>query len=107
MDKEFQQWISGTVPLAPSGFETKILTDRMEGERIFADRIEIWPQNKARMTLGVDDPGRKVPFLCISLKFCWAQLAVRRGHRVCLCRSGYEDDTQAYQALYPPMILVH
>ena len=104
--KEFQHWISGTVPPGPESFEVKILSDKTDnGTHIQLIELSFGPQNKARMTLELMMPEGKGPFPVYLTQWNsrnWAQLAVRRGYIGCVyAAADTKDDTQAYQALYP------
>jgi pimeloyl-ACP methyl ester carboxylesterase len=104
--KEFQHWISGTVPPAPKSFDSKILTDRMEeGTHIQTIEMRFGPENKARMRFELMIPEGKGPFpvyMTQGYHRGWAQLAVRRGYIGCVyAAADGADDTQEYQALYP------
>lgn len=104
--KEFQHWVSGIAPSAPSDFETIILSDKMEeGTHIQLIELKFGPQHKAHMTLELMIPTGNGPFPVYLTQWShrnWAQLAVRRGYIGCVYAASDErDDTQAYQDLYP------
>ena len=104
--KEFQHWISGTVPPPPKTFTSRILSDRMEdGTHIQMVEMRFGPENKAKMTFELMIPSGKGPFpvyMTQGYHRGWAQLAVRRGYIGCVyAATDGTDDTQAYQALYP------
>ena len=104
--KEFQHWISGTVPPPPKTFESTILSDRMEeGTQIQLIEMKFGPDNKARMRFELMIPKGSGPFpvyMTQGYHRGWAQVAVRRGYIGCVyAATDGNDDTQAYQALYP------
>ena len=104
--KEFQHWVSGTVPPAPKSFESKILSDKTEdGTRLQIVEMSFGPGNKAKMTMELMIPEGKGPFPVYMIQWSqrdWAQLAVRRGYIGCVyAGADTKDDTQAYQAIYP------
>ncbi|MEP7108070.1 MAG: alpha/beta hydrolase [Ferruginibacter sp.] len=104
--KEFQHWVSGTIPPSPGSFETTVLSDKMEGgTHIQTIVLRFGPGNKARMTLELMIPEGKGPFPVYLTQWNqrnWAQLAVRRGYIGCVYAAADDkDDTQDYQAFYP------
>jgi pimeloyl-ACP methyl ester carboxylesterase len=104
--KEFQHWISGTVPPPPKSFESTILSDTMEdGTHIQKIEMRFGPENKARMRFELMIPQGKGPFpvyMTQGYHRGWAQVAVRRGYIGCVyAAADGDDDTQAYQDLYP------
>lgn len=104
--KEFQHWVSGTIPAPPKNMEAVILTDRMEGgTRLQTVELRFGPENKARMNLELMIPEGQGPFPVYMTQWnhrSWAQLAVRRGYIGCIyAASDGKDDTQDYMALYP------
>ncbi len=110
--KEFQHWVSGTVPPAPKSFESKILSDRTEeGTHIQMIEMQFGPENKARMTIELMIPEGKGPFPVYMSQWSqrdWVQLAVRRGYIGCVyAAADNKDDTQAYQSLYPDYDFSH
>ncbi len=104
--KDFQYWVSGTVPPAPKTYERTILSDWIEGKtHIQMVELKFGPGNKARMTLELMIPEGTGPFPVYLTQWnhrSWAQLAVRRGYIGCIyAASDGKDDTQDYLALYP------
>lgn len=104
--REFQHWISGTIPPAPQNMESRILSDRNENEtHIQMIELRFGPDRKAKMTFELMVPQGKGPFPVYMTQWThrnWAQLAVRRGYIGCVYAAADDhDDTQAYQAIYP------
>ena len=104
--KEFQHWVSGTVPPAPKSFESKIISDKTEdGTHLQVIEMRFGPENKAKMTIELMIPEGKGPFPVYMSQWSqrdWVQLAVRRGYIGCIyAGADNKDDSQAYQALYP------
>ena len=104
--REFQHWISGTIPPPPQNIESRILSDRNEdGTRIQIIELRFGPDRKAKMTFELMVPQGKGPFPVYMTQWThrnWAQLAVRRGYIGCVYAAADDhDDTQAYQAIYP------
>ena len=104
--KEFQHWVSGTVPPPPKSIKAEILSDKTEyGTRIQMVELRFGPQDKAKMTLELMIPEGKGPFPVYMTQWNhrgWAQLAVRRGYIGCVyAASDSKDDSQDYMFLYP------
>ncbi len=104
--KEFQHWVSGTVPPPPEHVEATVLSDKMEGgTHVQMVELRFGPQYKARMTLELMVPEGNGLFPVYLTQWShrnWAQLAVRRGYIGCVYAAADDkDDTQDYQALYP------
>ena len=104
--KEFQHWISGTIPPAPQNLKAEILSDKTEnGARLQVIELTFGPQNKAHMTLELMIPEGKGPFPVYMTQWnyrSWAQIAARRGYIGCVFQACDEvDDTQDYMTLYP------
>ena len=104
--KEFQHWVSGTIPPPPKTFESKILSERKEnGTIIQIIEMRFGPENKARMTIELMIPEGKGSFPVYMTQWSqrnWAVLAVRRGYIGCVyAAADTKDDTQAYQSIYP------
>lgn len=103
---QFQHWISGTIPPPPSNMVSNIISDRMESNtRIQVIELRFGPDHQAKMTLELMIPegsGRLPVYMTQSTHRNWAQLAVRRGYIGCVyAAADGNDDTQAYQSLYP------
>jgi len=104
--KQYQHWISGTVPPAPTNMISQVLSDRKEnGVHIQIIELQFGPHHQAKMTLELMIPEGKQTFPVYMTQWThrnWAQLAVRRGYIGCVYAAADEkDDTQAYQVLYP------
>lgn len=104
--QEFQQWISGTVPPAPKDFKVTILKEFVEnGVQDQMIELHFGPQYKAKITFELMIPEGKGPFPVYMTQWThrhWAQIAVRRGYAGCVyAAADGNDDSQAYQALYP------
>ncbi|MFD2888472.1 alpha/beta fold hydrolase [Chitinophaga cymbidii] len=104
--KEFQHWVSGSIPPAPGNVKAQVLSDRMEGKvRVQMIRLQFGPQGRARMTLELMIPpgaGARPVYMTQWTHRSWAQLALRRGYITCVyAAADGMDDTEAYQALYP------
>ncbi len=106
--KEFQHWVTGTIPPAPTNLKAEILSDKKEnGARLQVIELTFGPQNKAHMTLELMIPttAGPGPFPVYMTQWNyrnWAQIAVRRGYIGCIYQaSDGNDDTEDYMALYP------
>lgn len=104
--KQFQHWVSGTVPPAPTNMVSHILSDRTEnGTQIQVIELRFGTDHQAKMTFELMIPGGNGPFpvyMTQSTHRNWAQLAARRGYIGCVyAAADGNDDTQAYQSLYP------
>ena len=104
--KEFQHWISGTIPPPPNNLRAEILSDKTEDNtRLQMIVLHFGPQQKAKMTLELMIPAGKGPFpvyMTQGYHRGWAQLAVRRGYIGCVyAAADGNDDTEDYMALYP------
>ena len=104
--KEFQHWVTGTIPPAPTNLKAEILSDKKEnGARLQLIELTFGPQNKAHMTLELMIPEGLGPFPVYMTQWNyrnWAQVAARRGYIGCVYQaSDGNDDTEDYMALYP------
>jgi pimeloyl-ACP methyl ester carboxylesterase len=104
--KDFQHWISGTIPPPPNNIQAEIVSDKTEdGTRLQTIVLHFGPQHKAKMTLELMIPEGKGPFpvyMTQGYHRGWAQLAVRRGYIGCVyAAADGNDDTEEYMALYP------
>ena len=103
---QFRHWISGTPPPPPSNMVSTIISDRMEhNTRIQVIELRFGPEHQAKMTFELMIPAGSGPlpvYMTQSTHRNWAQLAVRRGYIGCVyAAADGNDDTQAYQSLYP------
>ncbi|MDP4186347.1 MAG: alpha/beta hydrolase, partial [Bacteroidota bacterium] len=104
--QQFQQWISGKIPPAPKDFKVNILRESVEnGVKDQMIELHFGPQYKAKITFELMIPEGKGPFPVYMTQWThrhWAQIAVRRGYVGCVyAAADGNDDSQAYQALYP------
>ncbi len=104
--KEFQHWVSGTVPPSPQNMESRVLSDKAEnGTRIQLIELRFGPQHRAKMTLELMIPLGKEKMPVYMTQWThrnWAELAVSREYIGCVyAAADGKDDTQAYQNLYP------
>lgn len=104
--KDFQRWISGTVPPPPGNMKSEIISDKNEdGTHLQMIVLHFGPEGKARMTLELMIPKGTGPFPVYMTQWThrgWAQLAVRRGYIGCVyAAADGKDDTEEYMALYP------
>ena len=103
--KQFQHWVSGSVPPPPTNMVSHIVSDRTDnGVQIQIVELHFGPDHQAKMAFELMIPDGKGPFpvyMTQSTHRNWAQLAVRRGYIGCIyAAADGNDDTQAYQALY-------
>ncbi len=104
--KQFQHWVSGNIPPAPTNMVSHIISDRNENDiHIQVIELRFGPDHQAKMNFELMVPPGIGPFpvyMTPSTHRNWAQLAVRRGYIGCVYEGADgNDDTQAYQALYP------
>lgn len=103
---EYQYWVSGRRPPAPTNLLYKIPEEREEnGARVQIVELHFGPGGKGKMTCELFVPSGKGPFpvyLTQGTHRDWAQLALRRGYLTCIyAASDIKDETQSYQVLYP------
>ena len=104
--KEYQHWISGERPPAPTNLSFTILKDRYENSvSVQVVELHFGPGEKGKMTCELFIPPGEGPFPVYMTQWThrdWAQLALRRGYLACVyAASDLKDDTWNYQALYP------
>ncbi|CAG4999547.1 hypothetical protein DYBT9275_02251 [Dyadobacter sp. CECT 9275] len=104
--RQFQHWVSGTVPPAPDNVKARTLSEKTEGStKIQMIELTFGKDGQAKMTFELMIPAGTGPFPVYMTPWThrnWAQLAVRRGYMACVyAGADSRDDTQAYQALYP------
>lgn len=104
--KEYQYWVTGQRPPAPTNLSYKILKEWKEnGASVQIVELHFGPGEKGKMTCELFVPSGKGPFpvyLTQGTHRDWAQLALRRGYLTCVyAASDIKDETQSYQALYP------
>jgi dienelactone hydrolase len=104
--KQYEYWVSGSVPPAPKTFYSKILSKSIEnGVKDEMIEITFGPGNKAKMTVELMIPpsGKPLPvFMTQWSQRGWAQIAVRRGYIGCVyAGADLKDDTKNYSEIYP------
>ena len=103
---QYQYWLSGVAPAAPTNLKSTIRSERKEGKtRIEMIDLHFGPEGKASLALEIMIPEGKGPFPVYLTQWDhrnWAQIAVRRGYlAVVYAAADSRDDTEAYQKLYP------
>ena len=104
--KEYQYWVSGQRPSAPTNLKYTILEDRYENS-VWIQTVELHfgPAGKGKMTCELLIPPGEGPFPVYLTQWThrdWAQLALKRGYMACIyAAADMKDDTWNYQALYP------
>ncbi len=103
--EQYQYWVSGSIPEAPSGFDSKILSEREEnGVIIRMVELQFGPEYKAKMTLELLIPPSDRPLPVFMTQWNhrgWAQVAVRRGYIGCVyAGADAKDDTENYSEIY-------
>ena len=104
--KQFQHWVSGTIPPPPDNMKVHVRSERKEGGTLIQlIELTFGKDDLAKMTFELMIPEGVGPFPVYMTPWThrnWAQLAVRRGYIACVyAGADTRDDTQAYQALYP------
>lgn len=105
MEEQLKYYITGTFPPSPTNLETKIISERKDGNvTLRMVELSFGPQQKAKLTLEVMiPPGRsKFPvFLTQWNHREWAQVAVRRGYIGCVyAGADAKDDTEEYSEIW-------
>lgn len=104
--QQYQQWIAGFAPPAPTNVKAKVLHESVEGG-VQKRMVELCfgPDEKAKMTLELLIPPSSKPqpvFLTQWNHRGWAQIAVKRGYIGCVyAGADSKDDTENYNAIYP------
>lgn len=104
--KEYQQWISGTVPPKPESFRIRVLEEKREG-KIVVRTVELnFGQNdlgKMTLKLMIPPTQEKLPVLMTQWNHeDWARVAVRRGYIGCIyAGADMKDDTRNYNEIFP------
>lgn len=103
--RQYQHWISGTVPPPPDNLEARILSERVEqGVTLRMVELSFGTEKKARMTLELMIPPSEKPlpvFLTQWNHRGWAQIAVRRGYIGCVfAGADVKDDTRNYNKIF-------
>jgi cephalosporin-C deacetylase-like acetyl esterase len=104
--KQYEHWISGSVPPAPKTFHSKILSESIQnGVKDQMIEVTFGPGGSAKMTFELMIPlsGKPLPvFMTQWSHRAWAQVAVRRGYIGCVyAGSDSKDDTRNYSEVYP------
>ncbi len=105
--EQYQYWVSGNMPPAPTNLEAHVLEDRVdpEGARVQMIELRFGPEHKGKMTFELIIPPGDEPrpvYLTQWNHRDWAQLAVRRGYIGCVyAGADVKDDSDSYHALYP------
>lgn len=103
--KQYQHWVSGTVPPAPASISVEVLSERTENNvKIRLVQLSFGPGNRAKMTLELMIPpsaGRLPVFMTQWNHRGWAQIAVRRGYIGCVyAGADGKDDTRNYNEIF-------
>ena len=103
--KQYQHWVSGSVPPAPKTFRVEILSERTEGlVKLRMIELSFGPGNKAKMTLELIIPPSDKPLPVFMTQWNhreWAQVAVRRGYIGCVyAGADSKDDTKNYNEIF-------
>ena len=103
---QYQYWLSGAAPPAPTNLKATIVSERREGKTLIQMAgLRFGPDNKGTLAVEIMIPEGKGPFPVYITQWDhrnWAQIAVRRGYiAVVYAAADSRDDTEAYQKLYP------
>ncbi|GAA4315521.1 alpha/beta fold hydrolase [Compostibacter hankyongensis] len=104
--KEYQHWISGSVPPPPKSFHASILKDTVEnGVRLRTVELRFGPEDRAKMTVELMIPPSAKPLPVFMTQWNhrgWAKIAVRRGYIGCVyAGADAKDDTRNYDQVFP------
>ncbi len=104
--EEYKHWISGNFPDPPKNLKSEILLDSVSNNvRIQKIKLSFGPSHLAVLHLELWIPVDKKNLPVFMTQFThkdWGRLAIRRGYAVCLYAANDDnDDTQAYQKIYP------
>lgn len=104
--KQYQHWVSGTVPPAPAQLRVEVLSEKKENNvTLRTVQLSFGPGNRAKMTLELMIPpsARRLPVFMTQWNHRgWAQVAVRRGYIACIyAGADGKDDTRNYQEVFP------
>jgi cephalosporin-C deacetylase-like acetyl esterase len=103
--RQYQHWVSGSVPPAPKTFHTKVLSERIEeGVKLRMVELSFGPNDKAKMTVELMIPPSDKPLPVFMTQWNhrgWAQVAVRRGYIGCMyAGADSKDDTKNYNEIF-------
>lgn len=104
--EQYKHWISGNFPAKPNNLKSEILLDSVaNGARIQKIRLSFGPSQSATIHLELWLPQGRQNLPVFMTQFThkdWGRLAIRRGYAVCVyAANDDEDDTQAFQKIYP------
>lgn len=104
--RQYQHWVSGSVPPSPKTFHVKVLTEKTEaGVKLRMVELSFGPGDKAKMRVELMMPpsGKTLPvFMTQWYHRGWAQIAVRRGYIGCVyAGADADDDTENYNEVFP------
>ncbi|GAA5219603.1 hypothetical protein GCM10025777_02330 [Membranihabitans marinus] len=104
--KNYQYWVSGSIPPPPDKFESEIISERIEnGVTLRMVKIRFGPGLGAEITIELMIPSGSGPFPVFMTQWNhrgWAQIAVRRGYIGCVyAGADAKDDTGNYSDIYP------
>lgn len=104
--KQYEYWVSGSVPPAPKKFHSKILSQSIEnGVQDQMIEVAFGPGDSAKMTfeLMIPPSDKSLPvFMTQWSHRGWAQVAVRRGYIGCVyAGADSKDDTRNYSKVFP------
>lgn len=104
--KQYEYWVSGSVPPAPKKFHSKILSQSVEnGVKDQMIEVTFGPDDSAKMTFELMIPPSDKPLPVFMTQWShrgWAQVAVRRGYIGCVyAGADSKDDTRNYSKVFP------
>lgn len=104
--KQYQHWVSGTVPPPPDNMQVKVIAETVT-QQVKVRTVELYfgPGHKAKMTLELMIPPASKPLPVFMTQWNhrgWAQIAVRRGYIGCIyAGADSKDDTRNYDQVFP------
>jgi cephalosporin-C deacetylase-like acetyl esterase len=103
--RQYQYWVSGSVPPAPKTFHIKVLQENVEeGVKLRTVELSFGPGDKAKMTVELMIPpsAKRLPVFMTQWNHRgWAQIAVRRGYIGCVyAGADAKDDTKNYNEIF-------
>lgn len=103
--KQYEFWVSGSVPPAPKRFHSKLLSESIEnGVKVQTIELTFGPEDQAKMTFELMIPPSHKPLPVFMTQWShrsWAQVAVRRGYIGCVyAGSDSKDDTRNYSEVF-------
>ena len=105
MREQLQHYVTGTFPPPPENMESRLLSERMDGEvKIQMVELRFGPDHQAKLTLELMIPPGEGPFPVFMTQWNhrgWAQVAVRRGYIGCVyAGADTKDDTEDYSRIW-------